>query len=143
MLSVCHTVVVVQDQLVDTSLWDFLKTALMLKYRIPDVSTIGLISYSTAITFEPPPVADEFTGNLVFAINRLDDDLPMPASEEEKARSRIRSIFGESARAFFIPDSDAQDSSTCSLSKHLEQFTLSMLEVPSRTFKRPLSHRDW
>jgi hypothetical protein len=145
LLSVCHTVVVVQDQLADPPLWEFVRTALMLKHRVPDVSTIGMLSYPAAAVFEPPQPADEFTAELVFAINRLAaEDLPLSAAAEQRTRSQLKAAFSREPQAvFFLPDEAAQAQSPASLAKHLEQFTQAMLEPPRRGFKKPLNPRDW
>lgn len=60
LLSVCHVVIVVQDgSTIDWKLWHFLKTATMLKTRIPDPISLGSGPQVKISPFRPNKPGDQ------------------------------------------------------------------------------------
>lgn len=82
MFSICHIVLIVQDWIGDLEFWKFIRAIEMLKYGIPDPSSVGL-STNTNPSTDDVKTEPEFVPTIVLVFNKIHiDQASTPITEK-------------------------------------------------------------
>jgi len=169
LLSICHVVIVVQDYVTDLNLWHYLRTIEMLKFSIPDVSTIA--SWN-----ENQGIENEYYPECVFVFNKLSEKhftpmhtnglrnlldrvcppnlktkeqfIPLPNEKEKKIENSKNEE--KHANFFLLPvneqlyeKSDQINIFNDRYSLLSSQLTKKILSLKRKNFQRNITEREW